>query len=114
MFYIMVVFPFSLCFNTILQADASWSIMFKALDRVDYDRLKLNSASEKSVTKTRRVKQLLDLACVALCSHTPLLEDGVRALPSHLAPKLLNSAIINIQTDAVSAIIANWPLDTLR
>lgn len=35
-------------------------------------------------------------------------------LPSHLAPKLLNSAIINIQTDAVSAIIASWPLDTLR
>ena len=88
--------------------------MFKAMDKVDYDKLKLNSAANKPKSKARRVKPLLDLACVTISSFTTLLEEGIRVLPSHLAPKLLHSAIINIQTDAVSAIIANWPLDTLR
>ena len=88
--------------------------MFKALDRVDYGKLKLNLPADKPKSKGRRVKPLLDLACLAFNSFTPLLEDGIRVLPCHLAPKLLQTAIVNIQTDAVSTIIACWPLPTLR
>ena len=90
------------------------STMFKALDRVDYGKLKLNTPSDKPKSTAKKAKPLLDLACVAFNSFTPLLEEGIRVLPSHLAPKLLQTAIVKVQTEAVSAIIANWPLETLR
>ncbi|XP_045180954.2 uncharacterized protein LOC123540200 [Mercenaria mercenaria] len=87
--------------------------MFKALDRVRYDTLRLNK-KEKPPPSPFQVKSLTDLACISLNWFPNLLDDGVGILPIHLVPKLLKIAINNDQAWAVSTIIANWPLETLR
>lgn len=88
--------------------------MFKALDKVHYESLQLNKAREKPKPGVFKVTPLEDQACVTLNWNVPLLKDGLSSLPVHLIPKLLHKAIINHQLWALSTIIANWPLPTLR
>lgn len=87
--------------------------MFKALDRVKYNRLRLNK-EEKPPPFSRQVASLTQLSCVAINWFPALLDDGLGMLPVHLLPRLLSIAIKNDQAWAVCTIIANWPLETLR
>lgn len=87
--------------------------MFKALDRVRYDTLRLNKKEQPAPTALK-VKSLTELAIVSLNWFPKLLDEGVGILPIHLVPRLLKLAINNDQAWAVSTIIANWPLETLR
>lgn len=88
--------------------------MFKALDRVLYDKMKISKDKKKPLTTKFPLLPLVDLACVALNWHVDSLPENLSCLPLHLVPKLLQTAIVNDQGLAVRTIIANWPFDALR
>lgn len=91
------------------------SKMFKALDKVQYDTLKLNQPKKEPEKPAKfKVKSLLEIACMTLNWHAPILYEGVSVLPVHLVPRLLQIAITSNQAWAVSTIVSNWPMDTLR
>lgn len=88
--------------------------MFKALDHVNYDQLQLNESLKNDKQTKYKVEALTDISCLALNRHAALLPEAVKALPLHLVPKLLQTAVKHGQTDAIQILIANWPLKNLR
>ncbi|KAK6167482.1 hypothetical protein SNE40_021499 [Patella caerulea] len=87
--------------------------MFKASDRIDYERLKVNPPSNKDKPTKNKVKPLVLLSCKAINKWPQLAELAIETAPCHLAPTLLRAAIDNVQPAAVSCLIANWPLSDL-
>ena len=72
----------------------------------------------RSGRKTSIVINVLHYLCLSWIGET-LFSGGTAAaealssVPSHLAPVLLQEAMMSVYTSAIANIIANWPLPTL-
>ena len=86
--------------------------MFRALDYINYDNLKINRNEKSSETQTDPLS-MLDLCCRAINCHPVLAELTLKSVPTHLAPTLLRAAVNFRQLPAVSSILSNWPLPYL-
>ncbi|XP_041360934.1 uncharacterized protein LOC121377116 isoform X2 [Gigantopelta aegis] len=87
--------------------------MFRALDYINYDNLRINRNEKSSESQTEPLS-MLDLCCKAINTHPMLAELTLKSVPSHLAPTLLRAAVNFRQLPAVSSILSNWPLPYLR
>ncbi|KAK2160187.1 hypothetical protein LSH36_138g02015 [Paralvinella palmiformis] len=91
--------------------------MFKyaALQNINYDSLQLNHNALEHEQQGRSTPRSLQLqCCAALCEQGgTAAAEALSSVPSHLAPVLLQEAMMSVYTSAIANIIANWPLPTL-
>ncbi len=87
--------------------------MFRALDHVDYDHLRICDKHGREDNSAYQPRSLLQLSCKVLNEYPPLAELTITTVPVHLAPVLLKAAVDNVQPQAVSSLIASWPLPNL-
>ena len=89
---------------------------YRCLDHVHYDTLNFTKKVKQKKPNTPESLCTLCCDCITWCGET-LAVEAVTTLPALLAIPLLKSAIGEagrpMRAATITAILANWPLDTL-